>query len=224
METEISRTTKILLLCGPLGSFSFIILSLIQGLVRENYFPLRFPMSSLAIGSEGFIQVANFIIAGVLTIIGAYAWKKTSISLKNYTWTPRLFTLVGIGLIGAGIFSTDPVYGYPITAPLATAQFTIPGKLHELFALIVFICLPLACFKFYKALKTTENKGLALFSLASGVGVLVAFFISLAGFKQVSALIEVAGLFQRLSIIIGACWITTITFYVLRTSKTQSIE
>ena len=212
--------TKRLLLCGPIGCLLFILLFLIQGLIRENYFPFRFPISSLSIGEFGWVQISNFIISGSLIFLFAFGLRQAATSLKGIIWISRLIGAVGLGLVGAGICSTDPVYGYPITEPLRLAQFTIHGHLHDFCSLFVFICSPIACFKFYNRFKEFGNKSWATYSLVSGIGMIVMFILAGIGFKQTEGFVEFAGIFQRLSIIIGCAWTTMLAFHIIKAAKT----
>jgi hypothetical protein len=81
-------------------------------------------------------------------------------------WLPVLVAIVGVGLIGAGLFATDPVNGYP---PGSSSVKTTSGSLHGLFSLLVFFGLPVACgiavFRFAKA----RRVGWAVYSGLTGV-------------------------------------------------------
>jgi hypothetical protein len=57
-----TATTEVLLRCGMLAGPLFIVTSLIEGLARPDYNSLRHPVSSLALGPDGWIQVANFMV------------------------------------------------------------------------------------------------------------------------------------------------------------------
>ena len=60
-----------LLLCGVLGPVIFVASFLVQGAVRSGYDALRHPVSSLSLGSAGWVQMATFWVTGLL--IAAYA-------------------------------------------------------------------------------------------------------------------------------------------------------
>lgn len=208
--------TKVLLICGAIGGFLFVSIFLIAGLTRADYNPLRFPVSSLSIGSQGWIQITNFILSGSLITAFAFGLRNT---LIGKTWIPGLIGMVGIGLIGAGICITDPVYGYPTTEPLALAQFTVRGHLHDFFSILVFISLPTACFKFRNRFKAMQERGWAAYSLFTAVLVITTFLLAGIGFKQTPVLVAVAGVFQRLCITAACVWISLIAFYFLKRSN-----
>jgi len=213
------KRTKTLLLFGLIGSVLFIIMFLIEGATREGYSPFRFPISSLSIGDLGWIQITNFIISGSLIFLFAFGLRNALLPSKDSKWIPRLIGAVGLGLIGAGIFSSDPVFGYPMTEPLAIAQFTIHGHLHDFFSIFVFVCLPITCFKYRKRFTILNEQRWSLYSLLTAITMLITFLLAGIGFKQTIGLVEYAGVFQRLSIIIGFTWISAIAIYHLKNYK-----
>ena len=213
------KRTKTLLLFGLIGSVLFIIMFLIEGATREGYSPFRFPISSLSICDLGWIQITNFIISGSLIFLFAFGLRNALLPSKDSKWIPRLIGAVGLGLIGAGIFSSDPVFGYPMTEPLAIAQFTIHGHLHDFFSIFVFVCLPITCFKYRKRFTILNEQRWSLYSLLTAITMLITFLLAGIGFKQTIGLVEYAGVFQRLSIIIGFTWISAIAIYHLKNYK-----
>src|ERR1017187_9942167 len=218
INNGIDKTTKWLLTCGQLGCFLFIVLFLIQGQLRDAYSPLKFPISSLSIGHYGWIQRANFLISGSLIFLFAIGFRRATPILKSSLWTSRLIGAVGLGLFGAGLFSSDPVYGYPMSEHIRIAQFTITGHLHDFFSILVFVCLPICCFKMRNRFMEFNNKKWATYTLISVIGMLTCFIIAAVGFKQVSGLVEFAGVFQRLTIIFGFVWLTTLSRLVIKMS------
>ncbi len=218
------KRTKTLLLFGPLGSALFIIIFLIEGATREGYSTFRFPISSLSIGELGWIQITNFIISGSLIFLFAFGLRNGLLPSKDSKWIPRLIGAAGLGLIGAGIFTSDPVFGYPMTAPLAIAQFTIHGHLHDFFSIFVFVCLPISCFKYQKRFTILNEQRWSLYSLLTAITMLITFVLAGIGFKQIIGLVEYAGVFQRLTIIIGFTWISAIAIYHLKNYKRKPIE
>jgi hypothetical membrane protein len=193
-----------LLLCGIIACPLFIITFIIEGAARAGYSPFRHPISSLSIGELGWIQTVNFLIAGVLLIAFSFGLKS------------RLIGLVGLGLLGAGVFKTDPIYGYPEDQPLLLDQFTIHGHLHDLFSILVFTCLPAACFVFRKRFIRAGEQGWAIYSATTGILMILTFILSAIGFKQLLGLVSIAGVFQRLCIILGGVWIALLALHLSR--------
>ena len=216
-EIALDAKAKTLLLCGAIAGPLFITAVLIEGAMRADYNSFRYPLSSLSIGELGWMQIANFILTGILLFIFSIGLRRVFNSSERKFSGPLLIMLVGIGLIGAGICYTDPVYGYPPDKPLMLAQFTIRGHLHDTFSMLVFICLPSACFVFRKRFVATAKSGWATYSSVTGFAIIVTFILAAMGFKQLPGFADVAGLFQRLCITIGWTWMSLLSIHLLRT-------
>jgi Protein of unknown function (DUF998) len=126
----------------------------------------------------------------------------------------------GVGLIGAGAFVTDPVSGYPPGTPPVLVQATTSGALHDLFALVAFFAFGTACF----VLAGGTGWRWAIYSVLSGVAFLGAFFVASIGFGQTEPLAEVAGLSQRVCVIIGWAWLTVLALRLLRQERRRAFS
>ncbi len=207
--------TKLWLSCGAIGPLLFIVVFLIEGATRADYNPLRYPVSSLSIGDFGWLQAANFLMVGILLYAFAIGLRRALRASRGGVWGPLLIGLAGIGLFGAGIFTTDPVYGYPPGAPLVLAQYSVHGHLHDLFSLLLFVGLPAACFVFCRRFATLGQRGWAVYSILAGLGMLATFVLAGMGFTQNPSLVNFAGVFQRLSISIGLTWIVFLALWLM---------
>jgi Protein of unknown function (DUF998) len=99
--------TKALCVCGVVAGPLFTVAWIVEGATRVNYDPMRCPISSLSIGDGGWMQIATFIITGLLVLAFAIGLR-CALRPSGSVWGPALVGLVGTGLIGAGIFVTDP--------------------------------------------------------------------------------------------------------------------
>lgn len=119
---------KRLLTCGLVAGPFFVLAFLLEGATRVGYDPFRDPISSLAIGPDGWIQSLVFLITGPLIVVFAFGLRQTlKNSSNNSFWGPLLIGLAGIGIIGAGIFTTDPFIGYPAVVPFEALPRTLHG-------------------------------------------------------------------------------------------------
>jgi hypothetical protein len=208
--------TKGLLTCGVIAGPLFVITFLIEGATRANYNPLRHPVSSLALGDFGWTQIANFMIAGLLTLAFALGLRLTLRAQKGSTWGPLLVAIWGIGLLGAGVFLTDPVSGYPPGTPDLLVNTTAHGELHDSFSLAGFLALTAACFVFsYRFIRQGKN-GWAIYSTITGILFPIGIVLASAGFSQAEGLVAFGGLVQRLTVTIGWTWLTLLAVYLLR--------
>jgi hypothetical protein len=209
--------TKTLLVCGVIAGPLFTIAWLVEGATRVDYNLLRHPVSSLALGEYGWTQVANFIFAGLLTLAFAIGLWRALRPRGGSPWGPLLIGAYAIGLLGAGIFVTDPVSGYPPGTPDQLIEYSsVYAALHDLFSVPTFIGLPIACFVFARRFARSGERGWALYSAVTGVVFLVGFVLASAGFAQARGLVDFGGLFQRITITVGWLWLTLLAVEVLR--------
>lgn len=222
MKTSIK--TKTLLFCGAIAGPLFIIVVWIEGAIRPKYSSLLYPLSSLSLEESGWAQIANFIFTGVLFVAFSFGLKRVCLSNNEKFPGSTLIRLIGIGLIGAGVFVTDPIFGYPTDRPLVLRQFSFHGHLHDGFSMFVFICLPWACFVFRKYFIAINKKVWAKYSTFSGYAIIATFIMASMGFKQLSGFVNYAGLFQRLCIAIGWTWMTLLSLHLIKFTPDTDIN
>ncbi|GHO46901.1 DUF998 domain-containing protein [Ktedonospora formicarum] len=200
---------RLLLACGAIGPLLFIVSFLVEGATRPHYSALHHVVSSLSQGEDGWIQITNFIVCGALVFGFAIGLRHALRTGRGSTWGPILLGIFGLGLIGAGIFVTDPLLGYP---PGASSTPSIHGILHNLMSLFVFVSLIAACFVLARRdIANPGRQGWALYSIATGI--LVAIFFVLT---DIVALQDgPAGLIQRICIILGWCWISLLAIRLM---------
>lgn len=204
------------MLCGLVAPLFFIAGFSVQGIFKAGYSALRFPISSLSIGETGWMQTATFIISGLLLLLFAVGVKQ---QLDNRL-PAVLFALVAVGLIASGIFSTDPVYGFPQNLPFKTKVFTTHGKLHTLFSLLVFINIPVTCFVMTRHFSRQKEAQWQYYSLITGIMMLVLFLFTGLAFEDVFGMAKIGGLLQRLCVITGFIWISLLAHH-LKTSHSM---
>jgi hypothetical protein len=213
--------TRSLLRCGVAAGPVFVAVFLAEGTVREGYSPLRHPVSSLALSPRGWIQAANFTVAGTLLLAGAAGLSRAAGAPAGRAG-PALIGAAGAGLLGAAAFVTDPVSGYPPGTPDAITQPTRTGTIHNLCAVPVFLGLPAAALGHgWRSWRAGQRK-LGLYSAGTGVTMLATTVAAGAGFGQspgLVRLVRLAGLFQRASIVTGFAWVSAISAQALRRER-----
>ncbi|GAA4978349.1 DUF998 domain-containing protein [Actinopolymorpha pittospori] len=219
-----NASTKKLLLCGAIGGPLFVIAFLVQGATRADYDPLRHPVSSLALGPSGWIQVLNFLVTGLLMMLFAVGLRRALHATGRLsTWGPLLVGTYAVGLVGAGAFVTDPVGGYPPGTP-GQGVHTWHGTLHDSFSLLVFAALAAACLVFARRFAGWGRRGWAAYSTLTGALVVIGFFLFGLGFAQVEGLVEIAGLSQRLTIAVGWGWVTLLAIHLHNTDESAPVH
>src|SRR4029450_12983299 len=99
----ITGITKALCVCGLVAGPLFTVAWIVEGATRVNYDPLRCPISSLSIGDAGWMQIATFIITGLLVLAFAIGLR-CALRPSGSVWGPALVGLVGVGRVGCGGF------------------------------------------------------------------------------------------------------------------------
>src|ERR1700736_6483874 len=132
-------TSRPLLVAGLIGPLLFIVVFLVEGITRPGYSAWRHYVSQLATGDGGWVQVVNFLVCGALVVCFAFGLRQALRPGRGSLAAPVLVGLFGSALTIAGIFSTDPALGYPVSAPLV---HTTHGLIHGLAGLAAFSLLP----------------------------------------------------------------------------------
>ena len=102
-----STETARLLACGVVAGPLFLAVLMIQAFTREGFDLSRHPLSLLSLGDLGWIQIANFVVTGALFVACAIGMRRVLRPGRSGTWAPRLVGAFGVGLIVAGVFTTD---------------------------------------------------------------------------------------------------------------------
>jgi hypothetical protein len=216
-----------LLACGAIGAPLFVVVFLIEGAVpairAAGYSPLRHPVSSLAIGQFGWMQVANFLVTGCLLVAFAVGLRAALRRYSGGIWAPVLVGLIAVGLIGAGVFTADPLNGYPPGTPAvpAAGARSTHGLLHDAFSALVFLGLPAACCVVGYRFARSGHKSWAAYSVGTAVVFLTGVVLAQMGFTQHPTFVSVAGLLQRLTLIVGLAWIAALALHLIRKSPEQ---
>jgi Protein of unknown function (DUF998) len=162
------------LACGIIAGPLFIAASLAQAFTRRGFDLVRHPISLLSLGSSGWIQITNFVVCGILYVIGAVGLRTAVRSGRGSTWGPLLIGIAGFGLIIAGLFTADPGAGFPPGAPIGAPSMSWHGALHELGFLLSFGGTLAACGVLARRYAALGRRGWMAAALAAPVAALVA--------------------------------------------------
>lgn len=128
---------------GIIGPVYFVAIFTIEGWLRPGYEPLKMYVSALSLGSRGWIQMANFIILGLLLLVFTLGVVAEFRDGKASRGGPILLGIVGLLFVISGPLVMDPT-GTPLD------QVTIHGTIHGLAGGIIFILMPISCFVFLR--------------------------------------------------------------------------
>ena len=160
--------------CGVVAGPLFIAVLLIQAFAREGFDLSRHPLSLLSLGGLGWIQITNFVVTGALLVACAIGMRRVLRPGRGGTWAPRLVGAFGVGLILAGVFTTDAGAGFPPGAPAgAPEQISWHGILHEVGFGLAFFGMVVGCLVFARRFAGLKRRGWVGACVGAAAAVLV---------------------------------------------------
>ena len=173
------RITKSLLGYGVIAGPIYVLVVAGQMATRDGYDPTRHAASQLANGEWGWIQIANFVVTGAMTIAAAVGVRRALGPGRLSAWALGLLGVYGAGLVAAGAFRADPSDGFPPGTPPGMGEVSWHGLAHFTVAGIGFSCLVAACFVLGAWFARKGEGGWAWFSRVTGL-VFAASFLALS--------------------------------------------
>ncbi|QFT88965.1 hypothetical protein FIU87_09935 [Bacillus sp. THAF10] len=159
-----------LLLCGIVSAPLFFVLAIVQAFTRTGYDIKRHAISTLMLGDLGWIQSANFVITGLLSVLAAIGLQKLLRGSRGGTWGALLVGIYGMGMIVAGLFRPDPGLGFPEGAPAnMPTSMSVHAALHSMAFFISFICLIVATIIFARLFASQGHHKWKIYCIATGI-------------------------------------------------------
>lgn len=172
-RTAVDRT-RALLYAGAVAAPLWATVSLAQAATRDGFDLTRHPLSALANGDLGWLQITNFLVAGALTVLGASGLARALRGAPGGRWAPRLVRVNGLGMIAAGVLVMDPADGFPAGTPSGPpAVMSWHSYGHMAAGTISFVTLIAACFVLGRYFRRTGRRGVAIASRLAGTALLV---------------------------------------------------
>lgn len=224
-----SRLVPAELACGVAAGPLFVSSFTAIGTRRAGYSWRRHAVSSLAAGRGGWLQRANFIVTGLLFCIAAHGLARTRKRTRGSRVVPTLVVGVGGGLIGSGLFVTDPVAGFPPSQndhdEADRAPSVVPtreGILHNLCAIPIFAGIPIAALTCATFAVRRGQYRWASYSAGSAIAMTTAFVLFGAAFGGAPRLAGRGGVMQRVSITTGFGWLSALALRALTSGQPGS--
>jgi hypothetical protein len=195
-----TTSTRTLLTCGAVAGPLWAVVSLAQAVTRTGFDITRHPLSALSNGDLGWLQIANFLVGGVLTILGAHGLRRVLPS----RWAPRLVTAAGAGLLGAAVFVMDPADGFPVgTAAGMPAAMSWHSYGHMAAGTVCFASLIAACYVLARHFTRAGDRRAAVLSRSAGTALLVGDLWAMAGGQAGSLTLAIGAIAAML-------WLSTV--------------
>jgi len=196
--------TRSLLSCGVVAGPFFLLIFAIQALARSEFQFTRSEPSVLSLGPWGWVQIANFVIGGVLVIAGALGLQRVLRTSTGHFWGSLLMGIFGFCQIGVGAFVTDPIR--------SPTSMTFHGRMHLVFGGIGFTALMAACFVFVRTFASLRQTPWAVFCAITGL-LFLAGFLSAAHTNQSAMSIQ---FFLNLIFVLAWVWVSSVSYHLMR--------
>ena len=205
-------SSSALLACGILAGPLYMGVGLLQIAFRDGFNPMRHTLSLMSLGGAGWVQIANFILAGLLVVAGAAGARRAMPSGRGRTWGPLLLAAYGLGVVASGVFVADPMNGFPPGTPDGPPEtMSWHGGLHFMAGGVGFLTIIAATFVFALRYATLGMRGWSAYSAATGALFLASFMGVASGSQHPAVFLA----FWIAMALIWA-WITAISVQLLK--------
>jgi hypothetical membrane protein len=196
---------RLVLACGVVGPILFYAVFMVAGAVRPGYSAARQFVSGLSLGDQGWVQIANFIVFGLLTLAFAVGVRLALRTGPASVAGPLLLGMHGGAVLLGGVMVPDP----------PAAVTTVHGTVHVLAGIASLAAVAAACFVF--ARRFGAGRGFGLYSMATGLAIPILFVLT----GPVGQPLGVMGVFNRVIIAVHCVWTVLLAMRLLRRPTTN---
>jgi hypothetical membrane protein len=169
-----ARVTRSLAGYGVIAGPVYVGVSLAQAVTRDGFDLGRHSWSQLAVGDWGWIQTANLVATGLMSLAFSVALRRTLAGGRGGRAVPVLVAMFGVGVLLAGVFPADPAAGFPVG--MATpATPSVHGMLHLMTSGVGFLALAAAMVVMALRYASEHRRGRSAFSVVAAVALLGGF-------------------------------------------------
>jgi hypothetical protein len=212
-----AELTRTLLGWGVVAGPFYLLVGIIQGVVRDGFSFSKHALSHLMLGDGGWLQSANLILSGFMVIAAAIGFYRVISANERSRVARTLIITYGAALIGSGLFPPGPADGFP--DPGSTAEMTTTGVVHLAFGAIGFLALSGATFVVARWFVSEGKSSLAVRSRAAGVVVLVGFMAGAALSAGTAGVLLI-----WISVVAGWSWLAMTSIWLYRTVPHPDLE
>jgi hypothetical membrane protein len=210
--TTTTRTvpTRVLLTGGAVAGPLFVAVVAAQVLTREGFDLSRHALSWLALGEAGAIQVAAFVVTGVLVLGLAAGARRVLHPGPAGTWGPVLLGTYGAGLVASGVFVVDPCGGFPVGSPPdCLGPMSWHFQVHNAVSMLAFAALTAACVVLARRDALLGSRGRSAFGLV--VAAVVVALLGWPGYDGITLRLAAATVVMSL-------WTTVLALHLRATA------
>lgn len=165
--------TRSLLGWGVVAGPFYLVVGLVLALTRPGFDLSRHALSLLMLGELGWLQRANLILAGLMTLAAAVGMLRAIRSGRGVA-VGVLTATYGVALILSAVFPPDPMAGFPAGSPEGTVS--VSGILHMLFGAVGFAAAAAAAFTYAGWSRRVGSPRRSVLGVVLGFMILAGFF------------------------------------------------
>lgn len=194
-------------LAGVIGPILFWGVLVVLGQTQFAYNAVRSDISLLVLGTNGWVQTANFAVFGLFTLVFQVGLQRAVSPERPWGGINILAMACGLGLVSIAVFPTDRI-----------GTWTIHGAIHLGGVAALAVLLPLSCLVAAGKMQPHRAwRGYALFSVLVGVltGALTAILLLVwSGVWRASH--PWLGLYERIAFALPCAWMEIVAIRLLR--------
>jgi hypothetical protein len=175
-------------------------------------------LSLLANGQWGWVQTANFIITGLLTLVGVVGMKYSNDN-RNTSKINGGLLIYGLGILLSGIFNADPMNGFPPGTDTGNSTPSFSGFMHLIAGSVGFIGLIVAMFSVSILYKKEDHLVFRYFSIGCGIYFTLAFIGIATSGQQSGIILTIFTLGFYLAVLFAWIWHSIFYFQILAEEK-----
>jgi hypothetical protein len=193
-------STRALLACGVAAGPIFVTVTVAQIIGRRGFDLRRHGISLLSLGDRGWLQIANFVVAGALSFAFAGGVRRVLADERFGTAAPVLISGYGLGLVVTGLFLVDPGEGFPPGTAAGSPLLSWHGAVHAVAPPAAFGALAGTCVLFARRFARNGRPGWAAYSVLTALAAIGLVFWPGSGGSIRSAL----------AVVVTSAWLTAV--------------
>ncbi len=186
------RTDR-LLIAGAVSAPLWAVVSLTQAATRSDFHFSSEPLSLLATGSLAWLQITNFLVGGLLIVLGAVGLRR---ALPDSRGLAGWWGLSGVLLAAAGVLTMDPI---------GTPGLSWHAIGHMVTGTISFLALTVTCVILAVRMRREGRTGAAVVSLLAAAGIVAGNAWAMTGGAHGSVTLGV-GVMAAMFWVSGVCF------------------
>ena len=202
------RRPKLLALCGIAAPPFFALMVIVESLLRPGYSQVSNVISDLGVGEHAILQDINFWVFGILVFL---------LALGLSSALPR----------SRAVFATMSVFAWSVFVAgfFPDSPYPYPGNVHNAAAIIAFLSIITSQFLMWRRLHSSTGEERTVwgrygtYSLLSGISSSI-FFLAFGN----APASPIAGLTQRLLIVVIWSWIEVVAVRLYQSTKSKSVS